>query len=70
MWWMEKNELYVMGVFVIPKVEQVSDINFIYQELYPGNVNVSISHIFLHDSFQIDFYYLWFMHMPCQRVFY
>lgn len=50
MCWMEKNELYVMGVFVIPKVEQVSDINFIYQELYPRNVNVNISRIFLHDS--------------------
>lgn len=50
---MEKNELYIMGVFVIPKVAdinfiyQVADINFIYQELSPRNVSVSIRHIFL-----------------------
>ena len=35
-----------MGVYAFPKVEQVSNINFTYQEQYPGNVNLSTSHTF------------------------
>ena len=36
-----------MGVCAFPKVEQVSNINVIHQEQYPGNVHLSTSHTFL-----------------------
>ena len=58
-----------MGVCAFPKVEQVSNINVIHQEQYPGNVHLSTSHTFLKllspDWFLTVFRY---MHRPCQLV--
>ena len=63
-----KNE-NVTGVYAFLKVEQVSDINVIHQEQYPGNVHLSTSHTFL--TLLSPGWFLTvsiYMHMPCQLV--
>lgn len=48
-----KGNFHVKGVCAFSKGAEFSDINFIYQEWYPGNVNLSTNHTVLEYSSQI-----------------